>query len=111
MTLDSQDYDEDRILLCLLPLALLRKVERTTAQVVAYVVIEFIKSLQVRTHTVTVDNGKEFADHMRIARELNTDVYLAHPCESWERTTKEKNERSCSPALSEEAQLRNAHSD
>jgi IS30 family transposase len=70
-------------------LALLRKVERKTAQAVADAVIELMKSLPVRTHTITADNGKEFADHERIAKELNTAVYFAHPYSSWERGTNE----------------------
>jgi IS30 family transposase len=70
-------------------LALLRKVERKTAQAVADAVIELLKSLPVRTHTITADNGKEFADHERIARDLRTDVYFAHPYSSWERVTNE----------------------
>ena len=70
-------------------LALLRKVERKTAQAVADAVIELMKSLPVRTHTITADNGLEFASHERIAKELNTDVYFAHPYSSWERGTNE----------------------
>ena len=37
-------------------LALLRKVERKTAQAVADAVIELMKSLPVRTYTITADN-------------------------------------------------------
>jgi len=70
-------------------LALLRKVESKTAQAVADAVIELMKSLPVRTHTITADNGKEFADHEHIAKELNTDIYFAHPYSSWERGTNE----------------------
>ncbi len=70
-------------------LALLKKVERKTTQAVANAVIELLKSLPVRAHTITADNGKEFADHKRIARDLRTDVYFAHPYSSWERATNE----------------------
>ena len=70
-------------------LALLKKVESKTAQAVADAVVELMKSLPVRTHTITADNGKEFADHERIAKELNTDIYFAHPYSSWERGTNE----------------------
>jgi IS30 family transposase len=70
-------------------LALLRKVERKTARAVADGVIELMKSLPVRIHTITADNGLEFANHERIAKELNTDVYFAHPYSSWERGTNE----------------------
>jgi len=70
-------------------LALLRKVEHKTAQDVADAVIELLKSLPVRTHTITADNGKEFADHERIAHDLRTNVYFAHPYSSWERGSNE----------------------
>lgn len=36
-------------------------------------------------HTVTFDNGKEFAEHETIAAELKADIYFAHPYHSWER--------------------------
>jgi len=70
-------------------LALMKKVERKTAQAVADVVIELLKSLPVRTHTITADNGKEFADHERIAEDLQANVFFAHPYSSWERATNE----------------------
>jgi IS30 family transposase len=70
-------------------LALLRKVESKTAQAVADAVIELMKSLPVRTHTITADNGKEFADHERIAHDLRTKIYFAHPYSSWERGSNE----------------------
>jgi len=70
-------------------LALLRKVERKTAQAVADAVIDLLKPLGGDLHTITADNGKEFADHMRIADKLQADVYFAHPYSSWERGTNE----------------------
>jgi IS30 family transposase len=70
-------------------LALLRKVEHKTAQAVAHAIIDLLSSLPVRIHTITADNGKEFAEHERIARDLRTDVYFAHPYSSWERATNE----------------------
>ena len=36
-------------------------------------------------HTITFDNGKEFAQHEFIAKALDTSVYFAHPYCSWER--------------------------
>ena len=35
--------------------------------------------------TITVDNGKEFAEHKILARVLSVQVYFAHPYHSWER--------------------------
>lgn len=39
--------------------------------------------------TLTVDNGKEFARHQRIAGELNAAVYFAEPYSSWQRGSNE----------------------
>lgn len=36
-------------------------------------------------HTITSDNGTEFAQHEYIARKLKADFYFAHPYSSWER--------------------------
>lgn len=36
-------------------------------------------------HTMTFDNGKEFAGHESIAKRLKMSVYFAHPYHSWER--------------------------
>lgn len=40
-------------------------------------------------HTITSDNGKEFANHQAIAEDLNVDFYFAHPYHSWERGANE----------------------
>jgi len=36
-------------------------------------------------HTITSDNGTEFAQHQSIAKKLDADFYFAHPYSSWER--------------------------
>ena len=38
-----------------------------------------------KCHTITFDNGKEFAEHEKIAAELKADIYFANPYHSWER--------------------------
>jgi len=35
--------------------------------------------------TTTLDNGKEFAEHERLSKELGVDIYFAKPYHSWER--------------------------
>ena len=55
----------------------------------ANAVIELLKPFSVKAHTITADNGKEFAEHERIAKELKTNVYFTHPYSSWERATNE----------------------
>ena len=44
-----------------------------------------LKPFKNKVFTITLDNGKEFAQHKKIARDLETDVYFAHPYSSWER--------------------------
>ena len=36
-------------------------------------------------HTVTRDNGTEFADHQTIAKMLKTEFFFTHPYSSWEK--------------------------
>ena len=38
-----------------------------------------------KCHTITFDNGKEFAEHEKMAAELKADIYFANPYHSWER--------------------------
>jgi IS30 family transposase len=48
-----------------------------------------LKPYQNKVHTVTSDNGREFARHEEIATALDADFYFAHPYSSWERGTNE----------------------
>lgn len=66
-------------------LTLLQKVTRKTAEAVSAAVRTLLAPLAAKVHTLTSDNGKEFADHERIASELNTAFFFAHPYASWER--------------------------
>ena len=35
--------------------------------------------------TLTLDNGKEFSYHEQLTKDLNADIYFAHPYSSYER--------------------------
>lgn len=61
----------------------MRKVVRKTAPIVAKVICEELRDLMV--HTLTSDNGCEFAHHNLISTELGTEYYFCHPYASWER--------------------------
>jgi len=69
--------------------ALLRKVEQRKADLVSDAVIDLLQPVADRSHTITGDNGKEFAEHERIAHELKADFFFAHPYAAWERGTNE----------------------
>jgi len=70
-------------------LALLCKVERRTAEQVSQAVIDLLQPVADYVHTITGDNGKEFAEHERIAQELEVDFFFAHPYSAWERGANE----------------------
>jgi len=70
-------------------LALLRKVDRRTAEMVSDAMIDLLQPVAHRVHTITGDNGKEFAEHERIAQELCIDFFFAHPYAAWERGANE----------------------
>ena len=68
---------------------LIQKVERKTAQAVSQAMTHLLKPYKNKVHTMTSDNGREFARHEEIATALNADFYFAHPYSSWERGTNE----------------------
>ncbi len=55
------------------------------AEGVTAVATRLLKPHKDNCHTLTLDNGKEFAGHESIAAELQASVYFAHPYSSWER--------------------------
>jgi len=56
-----------------------------SAQSVKEAMLTLLAPLAERVHTVTYDNGKEFAHHLEVAECLNAKGYFAHPYHSWER--------------------------
>ena len=66
-------------------LTLIAKVARKTAEAVTEAIIRLLKPLAAWVHTITADNGREFADHQKIAKALKAKFYFAHPFASWER--------------------------
>ena len=67
---------------------LLRRVSSKQSDLVARAVIALLKWI-VPLESITADNGKEFAAHLKIAQALSVDFYFAHPYASWERGTNE----------------------
>jgi transposase, IS30 family len=52
---------------------------------VAEAIISMLRPHKQLCHTITFDNGQEFAQHQYIAECLDARVYFAHPYCSWER--------------------------
>jgi len=70
-------------------LTLIAKVVRKSAAEVKQAIVRLLKPVTDDVHTLTSDNGREFAYHEQIASELNLDFYFAHPYSSWERGANE----------------------
>ena len=68
---------------------LMRSLPDRQAQRVSAVIIEMLRPHKLHCHTLTFDNGLEFADHQFFGSYLQADVYFAHPYHSWERGTNE----------------------
>ena len=62
---------------------LIKPVPNKRADVVRGAIITLLRSEIV--HTITFDNGKEFAYHADVKKVLKSDTYFAHPYHSWER--------------------------
>ena len=60
-------------------------VNNKSAEDVTQATIALLKPFEEVVHTITADNGKEFAYHERISKALSAEVYFAHPYSSWER--------------------------
>ncbi len=58
---------------------------RKKALIVANEMIRLLGRYKKHVHTITTDNGLEFAKHQTIAKKLKCDYYFCHPYSSWER--------------------------
>jgi len=58
---------------------------RTTAKATRKATIRKLKPIGNRVHTITFDNGKEFAAHQAIAAKLEAKIFFATPYHAWER--------------------------
>ncbi len=67
----------------------IRKLNGKNAEELAEMATKTLEKIKLLLHTITGDNGKEFAHHQTIAQKLNIDFYFAHPYHSWERGANE----------------------
>lgn len=61
------------------------QVNSKSAADVTQATIALLRPFKEVVHTITADNGKEFAYHEKISKALSADIYFAHPYSSWER--------------------------
>ncbi|MCF7528670.1 IS30 family transposase [Neisseria lisongii] len=65
------------------------KLKSFKAEDTANAVIRVLKAHKDRVHTITMDNGKEFYRHKKIADGLKAETYFCRPYRSWEKGTNE----------------------
>ena len=70
-------------------LLIMEKLKGKTAAEVTAATIRRLEPYKEQLHTITSDNGKEFAGHEQVASELGIDFYFARPYHSWERGSNE----------------------
>ncbi len=61
------------------------KLAGKNASDLADTIIPVLKPLKDKIHSITYDNGLEFAEHERVSEKLGLKTYFAHPYSSWER--------------------------
>jgi IS30 family transposase len=61
------------------------KLPRSTARATQRATVGRLKSIDNFVHTITFDNGKEFAAHQDIAHALKAKIFFATPYHAWER--------------------------
>lgn len=64
---------------------LVKRVRSKQADEVRDAIIEMLRPYAKHVHTITFDNGGEFAGHKAIEAALEAKTYFAHPYSSWER--------------------------
>lgn len=69
---------------------LIGKVERRSAPAVRELIVALLHPWESVSHTLTCDNGKEFAEHRAIEDKLGMACYFADPYASWQRGTNEQ---------------------
>ncbi len=65
--------------------ALIFKTQDKQAATIQNKIINGLAPYKELVHTITSDNGKEFAGHQYISRKLQADFYFADPYSSWQR--------------------------
>jgi IS30 family transposase len=66
-------------------LTMLVKVSHKSAKKIEDALLKRLKPIKEFVYTLTADNGKEFANHQLVSRELEAGFYFARPYHSWER--------------------------
>ncbi len=68
---------------------LMAKLDRSLAESTKQKLINRLAPYKAHVHTITSDNGHEFAEHQQIAQKLEAQFYFTHPYSAWEKAINE----------------------
>jgi len=85
---------------------LISKTDGKRAESIKKQAINALAPYKQSVHTLTNDNGKEFALHKEIAARLETQIYFCHPYASWERGLNEYSNKLIRQYLPKNTDLR-----
>jgi IS30 family transposase len=71
----------------------IKKVDSKESTKVTHALISTLMPYRDKLHTITSDNGKEFAGHQVVTQNLGVDFFFAKPYHSWERGANENANR------------------
>lgn len=86
-------------------------VPNKSEQIVADALIHSLKPYKHKVYTLTSDNGKEFAGHQKIAKNLKTQFYFARPYRSCDRAINENSNGLLRQYYPKKTDLRNVKND
>lgn len=69
---------------------LIRKVDTKASDTVRRAMSDMLRKVKHVSHTVTLDNGKEFSQHEQLSKDLGIETYFADPYASWQRGLNEQ---------------------
>lgn len=88
-------------------LTLIANTKNKKAENVKDSIINLLEPFKNISHTITFDNGKEFARHEEIEKKLGVKIYFAHPYSSYERGLNENTNGLIRQYLTKKTDLRN----
>ena len=83
------------------------KLDSLKAEDTARAAVRALKAHKGRVHTITMDNGKEFYQHTKIAKALKAENYFCRPYHSWEKGLNENTNRLIRQYFPKQTDFRN----
>lgn len=69
---------------------LIRKVDTKSSDTVRRAMSDMLRKVKRVSHTLTLDNGKEFTQHEKLSKDMEIETYFADPYASWQRGLNEQ---------------------